>query len=79
MWIYETEKPVSKMHLEQFLKHGYSSALHFSKSGIFYVQKKTINATCSFGTRKITVKSSGNEVILKEFESLLEKIVNGSP
>lgn len=75
-WLYETENPVNKIHLEEFLTHGFSTSPHFMKSGIFYIQKKTLIASCSFGTRKVTVRSSGQELVLTEFEQLLETIVN---
>lgn len=75
-WLYETDTPVKKNHIDIFKQKGYSSPDHFAKAGLFYVQIRGLVATSSFGNRKIQIKVSGKDIgtLLDNFEKVLDEL-----
>jgi hypothetical protein len=74
-YIFETEKPVNKSHLQTFVKAGYLTPEHYTKSGMFYVQFKGLVAQGAYGNNKIQVKcNSGRcQQLLNSFANLLDQ------
>ena len=75
-WVYELNKPLTRDHVPKFVEQGFTSAEHFARSGIFCVQKKHITATATFGSKRMSVRFSGPESVIKEFDDLLNTLVN---
>lgn len=77
-FIFQTQKAVRKQHIETFEKSGYVTLPHYVKSGLFYIQKKGLIATASFGSTKIQVRcSTANAAeLLAEFEKILDELTN---
>jgi hypothetical protein len=76
-FIFESQKPVKKNHLDSFEKAGYIIPKQFSNVGLFYVQNSGLIATASFGSTRVQVRCSGNncEELLKKFELLLDEVL----
>ena len=56
-YIFESETPVTKAHLEDFKKQGYSVPPHYEKTGLFHIElHRTLVATASFGATKVSVR-----------------------
>jgi len=74
--VFEADTPVKKLHLDKFKQKGFSAPPHFIKAGLFYVHKKGITATASFGQKRIQVQASGKnaEALLNEFEKILDEL-----
>jgi len=71
--IFTTEKPVKKIFLDRFQQEGYLA--HFSKVGLFYVQRRGLIATGSYGSTRIQVRCSpANEILIGEFEKLIDEL-----
>ena len=78
-YIFQTEKSLKKSHLIIFERAGYTAPDNFKNHGVFYVRGKGITASCSFGTKKVTVRCSGSDCPekMEEFGKLLDKAVSG--
>ena len=79
-FIFETQKPLKRTHLEEFQKAGYLAPQQFVKVGLFYVQKNGLIATSSFGTTKLQVRcnSKNCDELLNSFEKLLDSVTNAT-
>jgi len=77
-YIFETQKPIMKNHLDAFEKAGYLVPKQFINIGLFYVQNKGLIATTSFGSTRFQVRCSARNAddLLNAFEQLLDSTVN---
>ncbi len=76
--ILQPEKPIKKYQVEVFRAAEYSIPASFYDAGIFYVQRNNLIASASFGTAKISLRTSKStsEAEINEFINLLEQAVN---
>lgn len=74
--ILDLDKAIKKNHLAFFADKGYLIPEHYTKSGIFFVQKKFFTATASFGSTKIRLGCSGKdcEEKVNEFKEFLKQL-----
>jgi hypothetical protein len=74
-FIFETEKPVKKIHLDTFRKSGYLVPEHFVNVGLFYVQFEGLIATAAFGSTRIQIRcnSRNSDELLSKFQLLLDQ------
>lgn len=73
-------KALQKTHLSVFAGAGYGLSPAYTKSGVFYVQKKGIAATGVFGMRRLQVRCSSKKIcdsLVQELETLLVKVLHG--
>jgi len=72
---YQLDNPIRKDHVEVFKRAGGTLPDHYFKCGIFYVQIGKIVANGAYGTKKISVRCSGDdcEEQLNNFVKLLEE------
>jgi hypothetical protein len=54
--IFKTDRPLTPLHLQAFIKLGYKEAAHFTKAGILYVDNSDFTVTGPFGTDRLTVR-----------------------
>lgn len=77
-YVFETNKPVKKSHIDKFKAAGYLCPQNFIISGVFYVAIKNLIATTAYGSTRIQVKCSGPNCreLMDKFAGLLNTIVN---
>lgn len=75
-FIFETEQPVNKAHLDYFNERGFVTPHFYTKANVFYVQTDGLIATCSFGTRKVHVRCNSKKAdqLLATFEAMLDDL-----
>jgi len=74
-FVFELESAISKSHIAAFQKNGYTAPALYTKAGLFYVQKKGLTATSSFGSTKIQVKAGKRALaVLDDLEQLLDEL-----
>lgn len=75
--VYTLEKPIKKSHLDSFKQAGFLVPENFAKAGVFYVSKRALIVTGSFGALKLSLRCSGSDCDLKisEFENLLTQVL----
>lgn len=74
-FIFQTQSPVRKNHIEAFEKAGFVTLPHYVKSGLFYIQRGGLVATASFGSTKIQVRcANANADIMAQFEKILDEL-----
>ena len=74
-FIFQTQTPVRKNHIEAFEKAGFVTLPHYVKSGLFYIQRGGLVATASFGSTKIQVRCSNSSAdIIAKFEQILDEL-----
>lgn len=75
-YIFETQMPVMRQHLDAFKKEGFAVPAHFEKSGVFYVELKGLVATTSFGGTKVQVRchSANCPHLMNTFANILDRL-----
>lgn len=79
-YILQLQKPIRKDHMESFEKAGYETPAIYKKAGLFYVQKKGLAATASYGSTKIQLRVNNRtaNAIIVEFENLLDSLTKNA-
>lgn len=73
--IFKFDRSIRKTQINTFKEAGYLVPDNYFNSGIFYVKKGTLIATCAYGTNNVNVRCSSDttEVELQEFQNTFEK------
>ncbi len=77
-FVFTTDKPIKKLHLQAFKDAGYSCPNNFSISGVFYVCIGALIATTSYGATNINVRCHGANCValMDSFANLLDKTIS---
>jgi hypothetical protein len=77
-YIFEIDKPIKKYQLQVFKDAGCSSPKNFVSVGVFYVRFGGLIATTSFGSKRVSIRCTGNDCdqLMNRFEKILDEAVN---
>lgn len=75
--ILQIDKAIRKSQIDVFIKNGYTVPENYLRSGIFYVKKGDLVATCAYGTTKVQVRFTNlvSEQEIDHFQSILETAI----
>ena len=75
--IFTFDKSIRKKQIDVFKEAGYLVPDNYFNSGIFFVKKGSLIATCAFGTNNVNVRcsSSTTENELNGFQNIFEKAI----